>query len=107
MAHFAARLALALVLAGAGGASAADVSNATDSAAAAGVLWNPEWRLGRATHYSAPGDVWTIHDGSCTHKYIWPDIGTGAVGPRAGWFAERTVAFFRPARWRPRGPSTA
>ncbi|PSC70356.1 hypothetical protein C2E20_6254 [Micractinium conductrix] len=77
MAHFAARLALALVLAGAGGASAADVSNATDSAAAAGVLWNPEWRLGRATHYSAPGDVWTIHDGSCTHKYIWPDIGTG------------------------------
>ena len=42
--------------------------------------WDPstgEWRLGRATHYSAPGDVWTIHDGSCTHKYIWPDVGPG------------------------------
>ncbi|KAI7842555.1 hypothetical protein COHA_003792 [Chlorella ohadii] len=35
------------------------------------------WRTGRATHYSAPGDQWTIHDGSCTHKYIWPDIGPG------------------------------
>ncbi|KAL4448260.1 hypothetical protein ABPG75_005479 [Micractinium tetrahymenae] len=35
------------------------------------------WRPGRGTYYSAPGDTWTIHDGSCTHQYIWPDIGTG------------------------------
>ena len=37
------------------------------------------WKAGRATYYSAPGDTWTIHDGSCTHKYMWPDIGPGAA----------------------------
>lgn len=36
-----------------------------------------EWKPARATHYSAPGDTWTIHDGSCTHKYIWPDVYPG------------------------------
>lgn len=35
------------------------------------------WSVGRATYYSTPGDIWTIHDGSCTHEYQWPDVGTG------------------------------
>lgn len=54
-------------------------------AAPAAADFSTEWKPARATHYSAPGDVWTIHDGSCTHQYIWPDIGTGARAWRAGW----------------------
>ena len=40
--------------------------------------WDSQWRPARATYYSAPGDSWSIHDGSCTHQYIWPDIYPGA-----------------------------
>lgn len=72
------RLALAVLALGAAaglaGVAAQPTARAASSASASA---SPGWRLGRATHYSAPGDVWTIHDGSCTHKYIWPDVGTG------------------------------
>lgn len=50
---------------------------ATAAAAASDDVSSIPWSVGRATYYSAPGDTWTIHDGSCTHQYIWPDIGTG------------------------------
>lgn len=51
-----------------------------------------DWKPARATHYSAPGDTWTIHDGSCTHKYIWPDIGPGAVRREVpAWGAVRVL----------------
>lgn len=61
--------------------AAAAESSAISSAAADVDL---EWKPARATHYSAPGDVWTIHDGSCTHKYIWPDVYPGALRCRRG-----------------------
>ena len=56
------------------------------TAAGAAAQSDADWRVGRATHYSAPGDQWTIHDGSCTHKYIWPDIGPGGWEGSAVWW---------------------
>lgn len=63
-------------------------------AAPAAADFSTDWKPARATHYSAPGDTWTIHDGSCTHQYIWPDVGTGAParlrGRRHGCSIRRT-----------------
>lgn len=42
------------------------------------------WKEGRATYYGEPGDKWSIHDGSCTHTYQWPDVVGGAAGGQAG-----------------------
>lgn len=75
-------LALAALGAAAGDTAAASSTSSAQAQAPADTQ-GAEWRMGRATHYSAPGDTWTIHDGSCTHKYIWPDIGPGACC--GGW----------------------
>lgn len=71
-------------------AGAAAQSGASDDASSP-VPALDNWRPGRATFYGAPGDIWSIHDGSCTHQYIWPDIGTGGWSSvlAGGWAGRR------------------
>ncbi|GFH06973.1 expansin-like EG45 domain-containing protein [Haematococcus lacustris] len=42
------------------------------------------WRSGRATHYGGPGDLWSIHQGSCQYYYLDPNVNTG-------WWVDRST----------------
>eukprot|EP00887_Chlorella_sp_A99_P004291 scaffold15.g4291.t1 len=76
---------------GRGSAAVVLLGLALAAAAAAGAAGDAlAWKVGRATYYGAPGDTWSIHDGSCTHQYLWPDVGTGWD---AGAISDQNAAF--------------